>query len=150
MYDCALVYAGSGLGQREPDSSSPVRIGARDCRARTAGKLFSCDPWCFSSVIQGDEHRASVSCMLNEGLLVGQALIESDFTEEGGLERAIHLVTAGGGIARSRDLARSEAEQVCRSRGTPTTTTTHQHWCLAHLSTRCTSDSASVSHRASV
>lgn len=44
-----------------------------------------------------------------------QALIESDFTEEGGLDRAVELVSAGGGIAKSRDLARSQAEQVNRA-----------------------------------
>jgi hypothetical protein len=44
--------------------------------------------------------------------VIEQALIESDFTEEGGLDRAIQLVTAGGGIVKARDLARSEAEQV--------------------------------------
>ena len=50
--------------------------------------------------------------MRDDGVGGPQALIESDFTEEGGLERAIELVTDGGGIAKARDLARSQAELV--------------------------------------
>ena len=40
------------------------------------------------------------------------ALIESEFTAEGGLQRAIELVTAGNGITSARALARREADLV--------------------------------------
>lgn len=40
------------------------------------------------------------------------ALIESEFTAEGGLPRAINLVNAGGGITSARALARREADLV--------------------------------------
>ena len=39
-------------------------------------------------------------------------LIETEFTAEGGLQRAIELVASGGGIDGARALARAEADQV--------------------------------------
>jgi hypothetical protein len=42
-------------------------------------------------------------------------LIESEFQEEGSLERAIDLVKIGGGISAARQLARQEADKACAS-----------------------------------
>lgn len=39
-------------------------------------------------------------------------LIETEFTADGGLKRAIDLVAMGGGIDGARALARAEADQV--------------------------------------
>lgn len=46
-------------------------------------------------------------------------LIESEFTEEGSMERALELVKTSGGIERSRQLAREEGDKALA--------------CLAHL-----------------
>lgn len=40
-------------------------------------------------------------------------LIDSEFVEEGDLQRAIELVKAGGGIAAAKQLACEEADKVC-------------------------------------
>ena len=42
-------------------------------------------------------------------------LIDSEFVEEGDLERAIELVKAGGGVAAAKQLACEEADKVCPS-----------------------------------
>ena len=41
-------------------------------------------------------------------------LIDSEFVEEGDLQRAIELVRAGGGVASAKQLACDEADKVCR------------------------------------
>ena len=53
------------------------------------------------------------------------ALIESEFTAEGGLPRAIHLVNAGGGITSARALARREADLVRTLQAVPLTLIHH-------------------------
>lgn len=40
-------------------------------------------------------------------------LIDSEFVEEGDLQRAIELVKTGGGIAAAKQLACEEADKVC-------------------------------------
>ena len=40
-------------------------------------------------------------------------LIDSEFVEEGDLQRAIELVKAGGGVAAAKQLACEEADKVC-------------------------------------
>lgn len=40
-------------------------------------------------------------------------LIDSEFVEEGDLQRAIELVRAGGGVAAAKQLACEEADKVC-------------------------------------
>ena len=49
--------------------------------------------------------RSSVAAELRE-------LIDSEFMEEGSLQRAILLVKAGGGIAAAQQLARQEGDMV--------------------------------------
>ena len=41
-------------------------------------------------------------------------LIDSEFVEEGDLQRAIELVTAGGGVAAAKRLASEEADKVLK------------------------------------
>ena len=45
-----------------------------------------------------------------------QALIDSEFTDDGGLQRALQLVNEGGGIDDSMLLARREGDLVRRSK----------------------------------
>ena len=40
-------------------------------------------------------------------------LIDSEFVEEGDLQRAIELVKAGGGVSAAKQLACEEADKVC-------------------------------------
>lgn len=44
-------------------------------------------------------------------------LIDSEFVEEGDLQRAIDLVREGGGVAAAKQLACEEADKVCDAQG---------------------------------